>query len=289
MADRQFVAPFGNKQAPADWVLPASLEILPKLAYAHFDGTSAAGTFLPCLRFISDSGHVAVEAVSEEQVVAGASADVSWFPGVDEDITTVEQGAGVIVETLFVSSLSSSPVHTATVLTSGRTYLVTVQGTYTLRNVALTFGSPNPDAMYPTSGGDPRVSTQVGWDAETIFAESIAGTYPHHTVAFEMDLGDGLGLRHIEPVGGPFSAPQSGYYYTYQLVGAGHTLGLQISDSAYTDNYGELQVTVQTTGGSSSGGGGGSLLPDPTAQTDGQILNTSSGTAVWGGIDGGSP
>lgn len=80
--DRQFNAPFGKKATPADWTLPSSLEIQPKIAYAHFDGTSAATPYLPCLRLISDAGVVAAEAISPVQVAAGASADVSWFLGV---------------------------------------------------------------------------------------------------------------------------------------------------------------------------------------------------------------
>lgn len=81
MADRQF-APLGTENAPAGWTLPTGLEIAPKIVYASFDGSGAAGTFLPCLRLISDSGHVAAECVATTQVAAGASADASWFRGV---------------------------------------------------------------------------------------------------------------------------------------------------------------------------------------------------------------
>lgn len=80
--DRQFVAPIGTLPAPAHWVLPSGLEFQPKIAFAHFDGTGAAGAFLPCLRLKSDAGIVAAEAVAATQVAAGASADVSWFLGV---------------------------------------------------------------------------------------------------------------------------------------------------------------------------------------------------------------
>lgn len=87
MPDRQYVAPFGDKAVPADWVLPAALEFMPKLAYASFNGAAAGGSFKPCLRLISDSGHVAAEAVADTIVAAGASADVTWFPAVSQQIT----------------------------------------------------------------------------------------------------------------------------------------------------------------------------------------------------------
>lgn len=79
MADRQFKVG-GVIPAPADWVLPSTLQIIPKMAYASFDGSGAGASFLPCLRIISDSGQVAAECVVGTSVAAGASADVTWFP-----------------------------------------------------------------------------------------------------------------------------------------------------------------------------------------------------------------
>lgn len=83
MADRQFVAPFGTTSTPADWKPPAVLDLLLKTAFARYNGAGAAGSYRPCLRLISDSGHVVVEAVATTTVAAGASADVSWFQDVD--------------------------------------------------------------------------------------------------------------------------------------------------------------------------------------------------------------
>lgn len=79
MPDRQFKIG-GLEPTPADWIIPDSLEVTPKSVYAHFDGSGAAGAFKPCLRIVSDSGTVAIEAVTDTAVAAGASADVSWFP-----------------------------------------------------------------------------------------------------------------------------------------------------------------------------------------------------------------
>lgn len=90
MADRQFSVG-GVAAAPAAWVIPEALEIVAKTAYASFDGSAAAGAFLPCLRIISDSGHVVAEAVASTEVVAGASADVSWFRGL---APASQQGVG---------------------------------------------------------------------------------------------------------------------------------------------------------------------------------------------------
>ena len=86
MADRQFVIG-GILSTPADWHIPASLEIVPKTAYASFDGSAATSPYFPCLRVISDSGHVVAEAVSTTQVAAGGSADCSWFPHVGGQVS----------------------------------------------------------------------------------------------------------------------------------------------------------------------------------------------------------
>jgi hypothetical protein len=74
--------PLGTVSAPAAWTLQDLLEILPKTAYAHYDGSGTAGPFQPCLRIISDAGIVAGEYICETEVAAGASADVTWFRGV---------------------------------------------------------------------------------------------------------------------------------------------------------------------------------------------------------------
>jgi hypothetical protein len=80
VADRQFIAPLGSHATPASWQLPAALEVLTKLAYAKYNGAGAAGSYLPLLRLISDSGQVAAEAVATTTIAAGASADVTWLP-----------------------------------------------------------------------------------------------------------------------------------------------------------------------------------------------------------------
>ena len=81
MTDRQF-NPLGSATAPAEWVLPASLQILLKNVYASFDGSGAAGSFVPALTIKSDSGHTVGTYPCATTVAAGGSADVTWFPGV---------------------------------------------------------------------------------------------------------------------------------------------------------------------------------------------------------------
>lgn len=68
--------------APLGYTVPGAQEIDLVAAFASFDGTGAAGAFLPTLRLKASSGQVVWEAIADTAVAAGASADVSWFPGV---------------------------------------------------------------------------------------------------------------------------------------------------------------------------------------------------------------
>jgi hypothetical protein len=107
-SDRQF-QPLGVASCPARWVLPPSLEIIPKSVYAVFDGSGASGDFLPTLQITSDSGRVISEVPVGSAVTAGDSVPVTWAPflrgataGADVDLHTADcswtgvslQGAG---------------------------------------------------------------------------------------------------------------------------------------------------------------------------------------------------
>jgi hypothetical protein len=71
----------GAVAAPMDYVQPAGSEIVPVCATASFDGTGAAGAFVPTLEVIAPDGHVVARCPVQSSVAAGASADVTWFPG----------------------------------------------------------------------------------------------------------------------------------------------------------------------------------------------------------------
>ena len=72
----------GPLAAPVDYVVPGSSVIVPLSAYADFDGTGASGAFVPTLIFKDQSGHVIGQSQATTTVAAGASASMSWFPGV---------------------------------------------------------------------------------------------------------------------------------------------------------------------------------------------------------------
>lgn len=270
--------------APNDYEIPAGADRGLKSVAASFDGSGSTASYQPAVQILSPSGAVVVTAVCPTIVAAGASADVSWFPLAGEPEVTTQSQAGVTLDSFFYDTKASSAQSTV-VLVAGESYTVTVQGTYSAWNEVLDVGTPNADAMFPSSTVG-RVSTEVGVDAETIFA------WPHdhpHTVGHDADwqFNLGSGFQHIEPIGGPFSTPQPNYLYRYTLVGQGNVLIVRTNDS-HPDDYGKLQVTIQGySGGSSGGGGGGALLPPTT--TDYAILQSLGSIPLWStALDGGS-
>lgn len=280
--DRQILVT-GTAPAPASWLVPGNGQICPRTVFAHYDGTNAANTFFPALKVISDAGQTVGIYPCGTAIAAGGSANVSWFPGAEVE-EEAPQTAGVTLEQLLLDTRVQAGITSSTVLQSGEQYVVTVQGTYAFQNAALAFGSPNADAMFPTSGGQPRVSTQVGSDAETLFAEQSGpptGLPLGHFNWFQMNTGSGW--SHVEPQGGPYTTPQPNYLYRYSITGQGSTASFRIWDNngagPWADNYGYLQVTIQGLGGSSGGGGGGSLVPP--GGSDHSILRVESGVPTW--------
>lgn len=114
MADTT-IAGLGTKGAPLDYKIPKSLEVLPRSIKATFDGSGAGSSFLPTLQIIADSGDVVGSYPVDTAVAAGASADVSWFPGVRK--AGASASSGIVFNTatqaghyLFVQSDDYGPV-----------------------------------------------------------------------------------------------------------------------------------------------------------------------------------
>lgn len=72
--------PLGTVNAPATWTLPAGLELSVGAVFATFDGTGAAGSYIPTLQVVSDAGVTVLEVPQDASVAAGASVVASWAP-----------------------------------------------------------------------------------------------------------------------------------------------------------------------------------------------------------------
>lgn len=80
MADAQIFLP-ASANAPKTYVVPDAAEFLLKAVNADMDGSGAGSDWLPCVTILSDAGEVIARAVDQDvKVLAGGSAEVSWFP-----------------------------------------------------------------------------------------------------------------------------------------------------------------------------------------------------------------
>lgn len=268
-----------SKAAPKDYVVPGAQEFVLKAAAAAMDGSASTGAWQPALQLISPAGDVMWTACLPTVAAAG-SANVSWFPGGDVEEAQAS-GVGVIVETLLVDSRVEAGITASTVLASGQQYVITAQGTISVWNTNLGTGTPNADAMFPTSPPPARASTQVGLDPECAFAVQTGGGTPlGHGPFLVANLGSGF--QSIIPQDGTHATPAPNYLYTYKVTGQGHAPIFKANDQPgqFSDNYGYFQVTIQTLNGQSSGGGGsGSLVPpDGSSQS---LLRAVSNVPTW--------
>lgn len=278
--------PIVNRQiqaAPKDYLVPSSQEFTLESVIASIDGTSAVSAFLPALQMVSPAGDVMWTAISPSALVqAGGTADVTWFPGVKSEAGE-QTSTGFGTESLLVDTRVSTGATSATVLQAGQQYVITAQGTFSNTNNNLDVGTPNANAIFPTSPPPARSSTQVGFDPECIFAY-FSGSPPasglgHNSNNFQMNLGSGF--QYVTPQDGSHSTPAPNSLYTYKVTGQGSTASFKFNDQPgqFSDNYGYIQVTIQSLNGSSGGGGGGSLIPP--VGPNGDVLTVVSGVPEW--------
>lgn len=87
MADAT-LAGLGTSAAPLAYTVPGGQEIVIKSLRASFDGTAAASAWYPAIRITAPGGPVDGVYIPASSVAAGASADVSFFPGAEEPAAT---------------------------------------------------------------------------------------------------------------------------------------------------------------------------------------------------------
>jgi hypothetical protein len=135
MPDTQ-IHPLGVEPAPADYPIPDTAELLLKSVRATFDGSGAAGPFVPLLRIISDAGSITDEIPQDVTVAAGASADATWFP----HVAAVAQSApsGTALPWAYISGGGSSHncpgSSTTRIPASAATFYTTSSATFDAHN-----------------------------------------------------------------------------------------------------------------------------------------------------------
>lgn len=89
------IAATGSTSAPLSYTVAGAQEIIIRSLFASFDGTGAAGAFLPCVQVVSPAGQVVIEAITDASVAAGSSADVTFAPFLKGAAAASTAGAGL--------------------------------------------------------------------------------------------------------------------------------------------------------------------------------------------------
>lgn len=136
--------------APRDYTIPGAQEILPKAVTASFDGTGAASQWFPCLQVLDPGGNVMFSAIETSALSPGASADVSWFPGLGAGGSGASaSGAWTQVFHFDVPALSSP----TSIDTTGSTFSTNNNQIFGIFNGASQHGS-SPDELTVQFNGD---------------------------------------------------------------------------------------------------------------------------------------
>lgn len=160
MADSQILVA-GSSAAPLSYTVPNAQEMTTLAISAEFDGSGAAAAFLPMIEILSDAGIVIARSPTAEQVAAGASADVSWFPRLSR-----QAAAGAALAWGLGYNPATFPFNDAISVPSGGT--VNFPWTNpTTGGTAITFtdGANPSDTLTLTETGVYLFAARVAWDS----------------------------------------------------------------------------------------------------------------------------
>lgn len=112
MADTQ-ILPLGTSATPADYIVADAQTVTVGSIFAAYNGSGAAGSYVPTVDIISDSGHTVISVPHDNTIAAGSNANASWAPFLKT--AAAAPPTGVFVPHLYgVSGVQSIPNSTVT-------------------------------------------------------------------------------------------------------------------------------------------------------------------------------
>jgi hypothetical protein len=230
------IASLAVEAAPNAYTLPQAQEIILRSIRASFDGTSAAGTFVPVLQIFPPGGQVSFDYPVGLALAAGASADVSWFPKVGQGTPTPPQtfvGARVYntaVQNILNMTASVPVYNTVAIDTIGMANLaaddahLTCQlGGWYLLSSSLTY-APNAtgrrDGLLILNGTYPNTGTILAVN-EAISSGSASNTATFLNTPYLLNQGDTISMGTEQNSGGTLATFPQGQqnYLAATLIG----------------------------------------------------------------------
>lgn len=255
MADIALLAP-GVSDAPEGYQIPGAQEIIVKAVTANYDGTNAAGDFVPTLQVIAPNGSILASCPTSITVAAGGTADVSWFPrsGVASSspgggITEIESADGsVTISSPFGPTTDLSvnfpppPVFGATIeVVSGG--LTATAGSVTF--VSFTGGGSLLDLTTPTN---PLIIAAGVYLIGVVMSLQIGGTVTSQYIRWGFFTGATVGGVQVSGTTHPVAAnkpSQSNLFYASNFS-ANEGIGVQVvnDDSQSHGVHLDMSVTL---------------------------------------------
>lgn len=244
MADSQF-NPLGSVAAPADWTLPPSLNLQLKNVYASFDGTSAAGSFVPCLQIVSDSGHTVGSYPCASTVAAGGSADVTWFPRV----------AGSSAQAVFQAPFAALRISAAQTVTGANTIQhLDMDGSFETSDTSVFAQAPVPTIFGTPNGLECIVNgTYLIWINYLTFGGTAGSTLTTYFTGIHGDLSvwqagrSGALIGDTWDAGAPSDGGSPPYVHTSFAFLYGLRKGALAPAPGYISPYGRLSAGADVT------------------------------------------
>lgn len=101
--------PLGVQAAPASWVIPDSVVLDLELLFAHYDGSGAAGNYVPAVEITSDSGDTVGIMKMPSTVAAGASVEATWGPFLGASTVAAPVGVSLMAARVNIVGNQSIP------------------------------------------------------------------------------------------------------------------------------------------------------------------------------------
>jgi len=98
--------------APKSYTVKGAQEVVLRSVTGSFDGTSAAGSWVPALQILDPAGFVTGTFPLGSTLAAGVSADVSWFPGVNATQSVVPVGQVRLIYDFTVTGSDKASIDT---------------------------------------------------------------------------------------------------------------------------------------------------------------------------------
>lgn len=247
---------------PYSYVLGATEVLSPRVVFAHFDGTSASGQFLPCVSYYSATGVLLARAFPSSALSAGATADVSWFRGGDVGV-----GASSLGQWQYATPVAPASANAA--WAAGQPF---VNGWL---NTQLADGTYNPLRYRTTPTGVQIVGAIAGGAIGTTVLTLPAAYVPPYDIVqpvgsifgvgtFTMSVTASTGALALIGTGGPAVIVARGTFTgNVSTTGTTFATGTDIFSTPLTfiaDGVSAYRVVLQATAVSSSGGANSSLF-----------------------------